>query len=94
MLRPEEVESLVCGLPTLNLTELQKVVTYDGYSKDDPIIKLVLLIIIVNLHLSCIYKFYTLFEKSSIIYYHYYINCTVNLIMIIIILNIYYYSFC
>lgn len=41
MLRPEEVESLVCGLPTLDLTELQKVVTYDGYTKDDSIIKYV-----------------------------------------------------
>ncbi|XP_021913778.1 probable E3 ubiquitin-protein ligase HECTD2 isoform X2 [Zootermopsis nevadensis] len=38
MLRPEEVEMLVCGSPTLDLNELRKVTEYDGYKADDPII--------------------------------------------------------
>ncbi|XP_069704563.1 probable E3 ubiquitin-protein ligase HECTD2 [Periplaneta americana] len=38
MLRPEEVEMLVCGSPTLDLNELRKVTEYDGYKGDDPII--------------------------------------------------------
>ncbi|XP_054263843.1 probable E3 ubiquitin-protein ligase HECTD2 isoform X2 [Macrosteles quadrilineatus] len=38
MLRPEEVEMLVCGSPTLELNELRKVTEYDGYKSDDPII--------------------------------------------------------
>ena len=39
MLRPEEVEMLVCGSPTLDMSELKKVATYDGYSASDPQIK-------------------------------------------------------
>ena len=35
MLRPEEVEQLVCGCPTLDLGELRKVTFYDGYKQDD-----------------------------------------------------------
>ena len=36
MLRPEEVEQLVCGCPTLDLHELRKVTLYDGgFKKDD-----------------------------------------------------------
>ncbi|XP_063243529.1 probable E3 ubiquitin-protein ligase HECTD2 [Bacillus rossius redtenbacheri] len=35
MLRPEEVEMLVCGSPTLDLNELRKVTEYDGYKADD-----------------------------------------------------------
>ena len=36
MLRPEEVEQLVCGCPTLDLKELRKVTFYDGgYKKED-----------------------------------------------------------
>ena len=36
MLRPEEVEQLVCGCPTLDLNELRKVTLYDGgFKKDD-----------------------------------------------------------
>jgi hypothetical protein len=42
MLRPEEVEMLVCGSPTLDLNELRKVTEYDGYKADDPIIMYVL----------------------------------------------------
>ncbi|XP_046990929.1 probable E3 ubiquitin-protein ligase HECTD2 [Schistocerca americana] len=38
MLRPEEVEMLVCGSPTLDLNELRKVTEYDGYKADDLII--------------------------------------------------------
>ncbi|CAG2066369.1 unnamed protein product, partial [Timema podura] len=38
MLRPEEVEMLVCGSPTLDLNELRKVTEYDGYKADDVII--------------------------------------------------------
>ncbi|XP_076066070.1 putative E3 ubiquitin-protein ligase HECTD2 [Oratosquilla oratoria] len=39
MLRPEEVEMLVCGSPTLDLRELRKVTEYDGYSEDHPIVR-------------------------------------------------------
>ncbi|KAK8397421.1 hypothetical protein O3P69_004868 [Scylla paramamosain] len=39
MLRPEEVEMLVCGSPRLDLNELRKVVDYDGYTPDHPTIK-------------------------------------------------------
>ncbi|XP_077992332.1 putative E3 ubiquitin-protein ligase HECTD2 [Glandiceps talaboti] len=39
MLRPEEVEILVCGNPNLNLEELEKVTTYEGYSRNDPTIR-------------------------------------------------------
>ena len=35
MLRPEEVEILVCGAPTMDLAELKKVVVYDGYRPSD-----------------------------------------------------------
>ncbi|XP_018008097.1 probable E3 ubiquitin-protein ligase HECTD2 [Hyalella azteca] len=39
MLRPEEVEMLVCGSPTIDLEELRKVTEYDGYSRDSQTIK-------------------------------------------------------
>ncbi|XP_022250227.1 probable E3 ubiquitin-protein ligase HECTD2 isoform X2 [Limulus polyphemus] len=39
MLRPEEVEMLVCGSPTLDMEELRKVTEYDGFQEDEPIIK-------------------------------------------------------
>ncbi|CAE1250212.1 HECTD2 [Acanthosepion pharaonis] len=39
MLRPEEVEMLVCGCPTLDLNELKAVATYDGYTSLDVTIK-------------------------------------------------------
>ena len=35
MLRPEEVEMLVCGNPNLNLADLKRVTVYDGYSAND-----------------------------------------------------------
>lgn len=38
MLRPEEVELLVCGTETLDLHELRKATEYDGYQADDNII--------------------------------------------------------
>ncbi|XP_059470269.1 probable E3 ubiquitin-protein ligase HECTD2 [Neocloeon triangulifer] len=38
LLRPEEVELLVCGSPTVDLAELRKVTEYDGYRPDDLII--------------------------------------------------------
>lgn len=38
MLRPEEVELLVCGTETLDLRELRKATEYDGYRSDDGII--------------------------------------------------------
>lgn len=38
MLRPEEVELLVCGTETLDLHELRKATEYDGYRPDDSII--------------------------------------------------------
>ncbi|KAG8223038.1 hypothetical protein J437_LFUL001360 [Ladona fulva] len=39
LLRPEEVEMLVCGSPTIDLHELKKVTEYDGYHEDDPLIR-------------------------------------------------------
>lgn len=42
MLRPEEVEMLVCGNPELDMDALRKVTVYDGYTKDDSVIRLVL----------------------------------------------------
>ncbi|XP_059179233.1 probable E3 ubiquitin-protein ligase HECTD2 isoform X2 [Physella acuta] len=39
MLRPEEVETLVCGSPTLVMEDLKKVTVYDGFSPNDPSIK-------------------------------------------------------
>lgn len=39
MLRPQEVEMLVCGNPNLDMKELRKVAVYDGYSGGDPVIK-------------------------------------------------------
>lgn len=35
MLRPEEVEQLVCGSKVLDLNELKKVTFYDGYKAED-----------------------------------------------------------
>lgn len=43
MLRPEEVEMLVCGNPTLVMGELKKVTVYDGYSAQDSTIRWALL---------------------------------------------------
>nr|XP_022337082.1 probable E3 ubiquitin-protein ligase HECTD2 [Crassostrea virginica] len=39
MLRPQEVEMLVCGNPILDMNELRKVTTYDGYNSQDQVIK-------------------------------------------------------
>ncbi|KAH9524841.1 putative E3 ubiquitin-protein ligase HTD2 [Bulinus truncatus] len=39
MLRPEEVETLVCGSPNLVMEELMKVTVYDGFSSNEPTIK-------------------------------------------------------
>ncbi|XP_068745773.1 probable E3 ubiquitin-protein ligase HECTD2 [Montipora capricornis] len=39
MLRPEEVEMLVCGNPELDMDALRKVTVYDGYTKSDPTIR-------------------------------------------------------
>lgn len=35
LLRPEEVEILVCGSPELDMHALQKHTQYDGYQKTD-----------------------------------------------------------
>lgn len=42
MLRPEEVENLVCGSPTLVMEDLKKVTLYDGFTASDTVIKWVL----------------------------------------------------
>ncbi|XP_045190576.1 probable E3 ubiquitin-protein ligase HECTD2 isoform X2 [Mercenaria mercenaria] len=39
MLRPEEIEMLVCGNPKLDMKDLKKVTVYDGYHNLDPTIK-------------------------------------------------------
>lgn len=49
MLRPEEVEMLVCGSPSLDMKALRKVTVYDGYSADDEPITLVSFILTIVL---------------------------------------------
>lgn len=39
MLRPEEVEMLVCGDPSIDMRELRKVASYDGYKHDDSTVR-------------------------------------------------------
>ncbi|XP_043222721.1 probable E3 ubiquitin-protein ligase HECTD2 isoform X1 [Amphibalanus amphitrite] len=39
MFRPEEVEMVVCGCPTINLSELKKVTEYDGYTPNHEVIQ-------------------------------------------------------
>ena len=39
MLRPEEVEMLVCGNPNLDFEALERVTTYDGYNKKDATVR-------------------------------------------------------
>nr|XP_006006375.1 PREDICTED: probable E3 ubiquitin-protein ligase HECTD2 [Latimeria chalumnae] len=39
LLRPEEVEILVCGRPDLDVCALQRATQYDGYIKNDPTIR-------------------------------------------------------
>ncbi|KAI8512583.1 putative E3 ubiquitin-protein ligase HTD2 [Branchiostoma belcheri] len=39
LLRPEEVETLVCGSPELDMFALMRVTEYEGYSRNDPTIK-------------------------------------------------------
>ena len=41
MLRPEEVEMLVCGNPNLDFEALERVTVYDGYKKTDAPVRLV-----------------------------------------------------
>lgn len=41
MLRPEEVEMLVCGNPELDMDALRKVTVYEGCTKNDPTVRLV-----------------------------------------------------
>ncbi|XP_035672517.1 probable E3 ubiquitin-protein ligase HECTD2 [Branchiostoma floridae] len=39
LLRPEEVETLVCGSPELDMFALMRVTEYEGYSRADPTVK-------------------------------------------------------
>ena len=39
LLRPEEVEMLVCGSPDLEMNALQKAAQYEGYSKTDSTVR-------------------------------------------------------
>ncbi|KAL4231209.1 putative E3 ubiquitin-protein ligase HTD2 [Mactra antiquata] len=39
MLRPEEIDMLVCGNPKLDMKDLKKVTSYDGFNHADPTIK-------------------------------------------------------
>lgn len=39
LLRPEEVEVLVCGSPNLDMSTLQRLAQYEGYSKTDPTVR-------------------------------------------------------
>ena len=62
MLRPEEVEMLVCGNPELDMDALRKVTVYDGYTKNDSVIRLVTFVSYFTLFL---YKYY-LYVVSSL----------------------------
>ena len=42
LLRPEEVEMLVCGDPSLDIEALQRVTIYDGFTNNDPVIRYVI----------------------------------------------------
>ena len=48
MLRPEEVEMLVCGNPNLNMADLKRVTVYDGYSANDVTIRYVMLYVALS----------------------------------------------
>lgn len=39
LLRPEEVEMLVCGSPELDMGALQKAAQYEGYSKTETTVR-------------------------------------------------------
>ena len=39
LLRPEEVEMLVCGSPELDMGALQKAAQYEGYGKTDSTVR-------------------------------------------------------
>ncbi len=40
LLRPEEIESLVCGsTEMINIDELKLIAIYDGYTRSDKVIK-------------------------------------------------------
>lgn len=39
LLRPEEVEMLVCGSPQLDMSALQKAAQYEGYAKTDATVR-------------------------------------------------------
>eukprot|EP00106_Octopus_bimaculoides_P020683 XP_014788125.1 PREDICTED: probable E3 ubiquitin-protein ligase HECTD2 [Octopus bimaculoides] len=59
MLRPEEVEMLVCGSPTLNMRELRQVATYDGYNAAD---------VTVKYFWDVVYKFPTELQKKLLLF--------------------------
>ena len=39
LFRPEELQELICGSPTLDFEALEKVTQYDGFEKDSKIIR-------------------------------------------------------
>ncbi|KAH6569688.1 hypothetical protein BASA50_002730 [Batrachochytrium salamandrivorans] len=39
LFRPEELQELICGSPSLDFYALEKVTQYDGYDKDTPVIR-------------------------------------------------------
>lgn len=39
LLRPEEVEMLVCGSPELDMSALQKAAQYEGYGRTDATVR-------------------------------------------------------
>lgn len=39
LLRPEEVEMLVCGIPELDMSALQKAAQYEGYGKTETTVR-------------------------------------------------------
>lgn len=48
MLRPEEVESLVCGNPVFSLQKLVDIAEYSGYSADDKTIRYDVILSVIN----------------------------------------------
>ncbi len=45
LLRPEEIELLVCGSPKFDMEELREVTTYDGFKPQDKTIRLEALVL-------------------------------------------------
>lgn len=39
MFRPEELETMICGIEIIDFKELEETTNYEGYTKDSPVIQ-------------------------------------------------------